>query len=89
MGVTTSTVGINGKCAINEADAKTNSSNNIIGDTSFTINAELLTNTATADDENDTAIVVDVISLGIAFNLRVVAEGVENNQQAKYLVDLV
>jgi diguanylate cyclase (GGDEF)-like protein len=39
-------------------------------------------------DPDDAAIVVGVISLGNAFNLRVVAEGVENNQQAKYLVNL-
>jgi diguanylate cyclase (GGDEF)-like protein/PAS domain S-box-containing protein len=40
------------------------------------------------EDPDDEAIVVGVISLGRAFGLRVVAEGVESNEQAQYLVDL-
>jgi EAL domain-containing protein (putative c-di-GMP-specific phosphodiesterase class I) len=40
------------------------------------------------EDPDDEAIVVGVIRLGQAFGLRVVAEGVENPQQAQYLVDL-
>jgi EAL domain-containing protein (putative c-di-GMP-specific phosphodiesterase class I) len=40
------------------------------------------------EDPEDEAIVDGVISLGRAFNLQVVAEGVENRQQAEYLVDL-
>ncbi|WP_316367262.1 EAL domain-containing protein [Candidatus Thiodiazotropha sp. CDECU1] len=40
------------------------------------------------DDPEDEAIVVGVISLGQAFGLRVVAEGVETSQQAEYLVGL-
>ena len=40
------------------------------------------------EDPDDEAIVVGVISLGRAFGLRVVAEGVETTQQAEYLVDL-
>jgi EAL domain-containing protein (putative c-di-GMP-specific phosphodiesterase class I) len=40
------------------------------------------------EDPDDEAIVVGVISLGRAFGLRVVAEGVESSQQAQYLVDL-
>ncbi|MES9944936.1 MAG: EAL domain-containing protein [Candidatus Thiodiazotropha sp.] len=40
------------------------------------------------DDPEDEAIVVGVISLGQAFGLRVVAEGVETSQQAEYLVNL-
>jgi diguanylate cyclase (GGDEF)-like protein len=40
------------------------------------------------EDPDDEAIVVGVISLGRAFGLRVVAEGVESGQQAQYLVDL-
>jgi diguanylate cyclase (GGDEF)-like protein/PAS domain S-box-containing protein len=40
------------------------------------------------DDPDDEAIVIGVIELGRAFGLRVVAEGVESIQQARYLVDL-
>jgi diguanylate cyclase (GGDEF)-like protein/PAS domain S-box-containing protein len=40
------------------------------------------------EDPNDEAIVVGVISLGEAFNLRVVAEGVETAKQAEHLVKL-
>jgi diguanylate cyclase (GGDEF)-like protein/PAS domain S-box-containing protein len=40
------------------------------------------------EDPDDEAIVVGVIRLGQAFGLRVVAEGVEYPQQARYLVDL-
>ncbi len=39
-------------------------------------------------DPEDEAIVTGVIGLGHAFGLRVVAEGVESSQQAKYLVNL-
>jgi EAL domain-containing protein (putative c-di-GMP-specific phosphodiesterase class I) len=40
------------------------------------------------EDRDDEAIVVGVIGLGRAFGLRVVAEGVESERQARYLVDL-
>ncbi len=40
------------------------------------------------DDPDDEAIVIGVISLGQAFGLRVVAEGVETTQQAEHLVKL-
>jgi EAL domain-containing protein (putative c-di-GMP-specific phosphodiesterase class I) len=40
------------------------------------------------DDKDDEAIVVGVISLGQAFGLRVVAEGVESSRHAQHLVDL-
>lgn len=40
------------------------------------------------DDPDDEAIVVGVIGLGRAFGLRVVAEGVESQQQARHLVEL-
>lgn len=53
VGVTTNAVGINNNGALTEADAETDNTNNIIGDTSIAINAALLANTATADDEHD------------------------------------
>jgi diguanylate cyclase (GGDEF)-like protein/PAS domain S-box-containing protein len=40
------------------------------------------------DNADDEAIVVSVISLGRAFKLRVVAEGVESTEQANHLIDL-
>ncbi|MEW8684307.1 MAG: EAL domain-containing protein [Candidatus Thiodiazotropha sp.] len=40
------------------------------------------------EDPDDEAIVIGVISLSKAFGLRVVAEGVESSQQARYLADL-
>ena len=40
------------------------------------------------EDADDEAIVVGVIGLGRAFGLRVVAEGVESERQARHLVDL-
>ncbi len=40
------------------------------------------------EDENDEAIVIGVISLGQAFGLRVVAEGVESIKHAKHLENL-
>jgi EAL domain-containing protein (putative c-di-GMP-specific phosphodiesterase class I) len=40
------------------------------------------------EDPEDQAIVIGVISLGRAFDLRVVAEGVETAQQARHLVEL-
>ncbi|MBT3012292.1 MAG: peptidase, imelysin family protein [Candidatus Thiodiazotropha sp. (ex Lucina aurantia)] len=53
VGVTTNEAGINDNGALTEADAEADTSNNIIGDASITIDAALLANTATADDEHD------------------------------------
>jgi EAL domain-containing protein (putative c-di-GMP-specific phosphodiesterase class I) len=40
-----------------------------------------------ADDDSDRAICLAILSLGQTLNLRVVAEGVESNEQFKYLFD--
>ncbi len=53
VGVTANQAGINGGGALTAEDAEADSSNNIIGDTSITIDADLLANTATAEDEHD------------------------------------
>lgn len=53
IGVTANEAGINGNGAIDKAYADANSSDNIIGNTSITIDADLLAHTATADDEHD------------------------------------
>lgn len=48
-----SITGVNSGNAINEAQADSDPADNIIGQTTITINAALLSNTATADDEHD------------------------------------
>jgi putative iron-regulated protein len=53
IGVTANQAGINGGGALTADGASTDNTNNIIGDTSITINDDLLANTATADDEHD------------------------------------
>jgi len=53
VGVTANSAGINGGGALTAEDAAEDSSNNIIGDTTITIDADLLANTATAEDEHD------------------------------------
>lgn len=53
VGVTANMVGINDNGALTAEDAAADNSNNIIGDTSITIDADLLSNTATAEDEHD------------------------------------
>lgn len=53
IGVTANSAGINGNGAIDKTYADSNPSENIIGNTSVTIDADLLANTATADDEHD------------------------------------
>lgn len=53
IGVTANSAGINGNGAIDEDHAKNNQADNIIGNTSVLINADLLANTATATDEHD------------------------------------
>ena len=53
IGVTANQAGINGGGAIDKAYADANASDNIIGNVSVDINADLLANTATADDEHD------------------------------------
>ncbi|MDO6681897.1 imelysin family protein [Oceanobacter sp. 5_MG-2023] len=52
VGVTANSAGINGGGALTAADAE-DQSNNIIGDVTIDITADLLANTATADDEHD------------------------------------
>ncbi|MFK4751515.1 imelysin family protein [Oceanobacter antarcticus] len=52
VGVTANAAGINGGGALTAAGAE-DQSNNIIGNTSIDISADLLANTATADDEHD------------------------------------
>ncbi|WP_430460124.1 imelysin family protein [Thalassolituus sp. LLYu03] len=53
IGVTANQAGINGNGAIDKAHADSSPRDNIIGNTAVTIDADLLTNTATADDERD------------------------------------
>lgn len=53
VGVTANSAGINDGGAITTAQLANSKTNNIIGQTSITINASLLSNTATADDEHD------------------------------------
>ncbi|MBV2122887.1 MAG: peptidase, imelysin family protein [Candidatus Thiodiazotropha sp. (ex Ctena orbiculata)] len=53
VGVTANEAGINDNGALTEADAEADATNNIIGNTDITIDAALLANTATADDEHD------------------------------------
>jgi len=53
IGVTANQAGINGNGAIDKAYADANEADNIIGNQAVTINADLLANTATADDEHD------------------------------------
>ena len=53
VGVTANSAGINGNGALTAANASTDNSNNIIGEASITIDADLLARTATADDEHD------------------------------------
>lgn len=53
IGVTANSAGINGGGALDKDDADADNRNNIIGTTSITIDADLLANTATADDEHD------------------------------------
>lgn len=53
VGVTANQAGINGGGAITATQAQNDQSNNIIGNTNIVIDADLLANTATADDEHD------------------------------------
>lgn len=53
VGVTANQAGINGGGAITATQAQNDQSNNIIGNTSIVIDADLLAKTATADDEHD------------------------------------
>lgn len=53
IGVTANSAGINGNGAIDATYATNDDTDNIIGNTNVIINADLLANTATADDEHD------------------------------------
>ena len=53
VGVTANKVGIEGGGALTAAEAAADQSNNIIGNVNIAINADLLANTATAEDEHD------------------------------------
>lgn len=53
VGVTANLADINGNGALTAAQAKANQDNNIIGQSTITIDADLLARTATADDEHD------------------------------------
>lgn len=53
VGVTANSAGINDNGALTAEDAAADTSNNIIGDVTIAITADLLANTATADDEHD------------------------------------
>lgn len=53
VGVTANSAGIQGNGALTAADAQADQTNNIIGNANVVISADLLANTASADDEHD------------------------------------